>query len=113
MTKYQTLADVNVTNLSGLFVYIQSNEPMFMPIILFTIFSILTFASYFSQRRMTGTANFWGSATIGSWITTLCAMILSMVHNDGIYLVHFSIVIICIAITTLFSIFFFFKNDDF
>jgi hypothetical protein len=40
-------------------------------------------------------------------------MILSMVHNDGIYLVHFSIVIICIAITTLFSIFFFFKNDDF
>jgi hypothetical protein len=113
MANYQYISETNITNLSGIFVYIQSNVPIFMPVVLLMIGTILTFASYFSQRRMTGTANFWGSATVGSWITTLCAFILSMVHNDGYYLVNITTVLICLAITIVLSIFFFFKNDDF
>ncbi len=114
MAKYQYLHESNVTSLSGIFVYIQVNEPLFMPIILSMIFSIITMASFFSQRRMTGNANFWGSATIGAWITTLSALILSMVNDgQGNYLVTMPIVFTCIGITALFSIFFFFRNDEF
>lgn len=112
MAKYQTVSDVNITDLSGLMVYIQTNEPIFAPMLLFTIWAILTFASYFSQKRMTGQANFFASATIGAWITTLCSMILAMVQTNNIPFVSIPIVLTCIAITVLFSIFYFMNNDE-
>lgn len=78
---YQTLAEANQTGISGLFVYVADIVPIFIPMMLFVIGTVILLASYFSQKRLTGYGNFWGSFAVSTWIVAVLTIILSIISN--------------------------------
>ena len=73
---YDQLETVNATNITAILGYTSSINPGFFPLMLFGLFVIVTLGSYFSQKRLSGTGDFFGSATVGSYLTTIVALFL-------------------------------------
>ena len=46
---YQTLTEFNATGMDGMLVYVATVVPIFIPLVLFSFFTIITLATYFSQ----------------------------------------------------------------
>lgn len=112
MGSYTNLYEQNVTNLSGLFIYVKSNVPIFPQLLLLSIWIIISFGGYFAQKRTNFTGDLFGSAVIGAWVTTICAVILSMVQVNNIYFVDIFTVLTCLGITIVLSIIFFTRDND-
>jgi len=84
MTIYEalmTLTEYNRTGLVGLFTYSAETVPIFIPLLLVAIFTITFLASFFSQKRLFGNENFFGSISVAGWITFIITMVLSLIEG--------------------------------
>jgi len=66
---YQTIDTANVTSLDGLLTYVSNQVPLFIPMMLFAIFMIITITTYFGTRRLRGDSDIWASATAGCLVS--------------------------------------------
>lgn len=94
----QTIQEFNVTTLDGLFIYVMTISPVFVPIMLFSIFMVVALGTFFSQQRLTGRGDFAASfATAGWFVTIISAGILSLVSN----LVNVTTLVVCVSVSII------------
>jgi len=95
---YSTLSDYNTSEgMHVLFQYVAETVPVFIPLVLFAVFVIVSFGTYFSQRRLSGRGDFIISFAVAGYITVLVAYVMSLI--DG--LINNFTVIICVVIAVL------------
>ena len=94
---YTDLATQNITTISGLFVYVSQNVPVFIPMLLLTAFAIVFFGSLFAQRRLTGQSNIWASFSVAGYFIAIISVIMSLIPD----LVNSYVVLICVAIAII------------
>jgi len=94
---YTELRDFNVTGIDGMLLYVAEVVPSFIPMLLFSIFSIVLLGTYFSEKRLTGRANFPASLSVAGWLTVVIAVILSTIDN----LVNIYTLAICIVVSVI------------
>ncbi len=77
--------------------------PIFWGLILFSLFSILSFKTYQSQLERTGTSNIWSSFAVAGFVTSLFALILSLfdIINSNVLVYSIGITITFVAIFIL------------
>jgi uncharacterized membrane protein HdeD (DUF308 family) len=97
MAIYQSIGDANITTLSGLLVYINSNVPMFIPALLLAFFCIAMLSSYYAQQRMRGYSNFWSCFATSGYITAVISIMMSLIPN----LISVYVVLVCIVIAII------------
>jgi len=101
---YQTLTEFNATGMDGMLVYVSTVVPIFIPLVLFSFFTIITLATYFSQRRLTGRGNFFSSLSVAGFSTTILAFIMTLIPdliNTLTLVVTVSITIVAVIILLL------------
>lgn len=97
---WQTFEDFNRTDVAGLFVYSAEIVPIFTPMLLFALFTIVLLATYFSQRRTTGRGDFFASFSVAGYFTVVVAFLMSLV--DGLIdITTLSIVVVIAIIGTI------------
>lgn len=104
-----TYNTVNVTTMSGLIGTVATEVPAFIPMTLFSLFVISLMASYYSQLRMRGFADFWMSWAVSGYFVSVVAIIMSL--NKTIPISPF-IVLTCIVISIIGTIMIFFGKDE-
>lgn len=104
---YQTLDDANVTSLAGLLSYVSDAVPIFVPMLLFTIYVISGLASYFSQQRLTGEGDLFASLASAGLLTFVVSIIMSLIPN----FINITYVIICLVVAIVGGIIYFFSQD--
>lgn len=88
--------------------YLAAELPFLFPAILFLIFLGITMSGYFYQERRNGRANLPQWLSIGSFITTISAMVLFFIPNViDLYTIGTGI-----ALSILFTIWFLFSDKD-
>lgn len=78
---YKTLEDVNGTGIIGIFQTSSNAVPFLSSLILFALFIVLTFVSFYSTQRRTGYGDFWASTSVSGLITVIVAVFLSFIPN--------------------------------
>jgi len=78
---WQTMADMGLTGLSGLFIYCANVWPGFTPVFLFSLFMIALLGSYFAGKRIEGDGNIMGALFISSFFITVIATILTLMKQ--------------------------------
>lgn len=76
---YTTLDTANVTTLSGLFVYVAGEVPIFIPFLLLSVCIITTMSIIYGQKRTGGDSNFFGALSVSSYLTFVVSMVLSLI----------------------------------
>ena len=64
---YETFQEFNVTGIEGLFTYPAQIVPIFTPLVLFMVFSIVLMGTYFSQRRVGKGGDFFASFAVAGF----------------------------------------------
>ena len=67
--------------ISGIFQYLSSVIPAFIPLLFLFIYCVAFMASYFSQLRRTGQGNIPASFTASGFVTFVCGFALSLIPN--------------------------------
>ncbi|MFB6246868.1 MAG: hypothetical protein ABEI74_04745 [Candidatus Pacearchaeota archaeon] len=78
---YKEINDFNTTGIGSIFKYSADVVPAFIPLVLVSVFIVSTLGSYFAQMRRQGEGDFPGSFAVGSWITAIVAVTLSLFDN--------------------------------
>jgi len=96
-----TFEEISNRNLSGginqVFIYVADIEPIFFPLILFSIFIITSIGSFLAQKNLTGRGNIKASLAVAGFIVTIIAYIMSIIP-----LINIFTVIVCFIVTTFF-----------
>lgn len=99
--------EINATateSIADLMVYTGSVFPGFWPMVLFGLWCILTFGSYFSLQRLRVNADFISCATAGSMVTLAATFFLSMIPGlISIYVMSVSLIVTLICAWVLIS----------
>lgn len=94
---YKEISDFNTTGgIESLFQYSAEVVPVFIPLVLFAVFLVATLGSYFARMRSNfdKKGDFPASFAVGSWITAIIAVTLSLFEN----LIRTSTVVTTIAL---------------
>lgn len=96
---YETLDNRNMSDgMTVLLVYANDlTGGLLVSLILFAFFLVVMLGSYYSQQRVSGTANFPGSFAVAGYVTTVLAVLMSLV--DGF--VPSYTIIICVVVSVL------------
>ena len=94
---YQTFQEFNNTNLTGLFLYPAEVVPIFIPMVLFVLFSIVLLGSYFAQKRLSGRGNFAASFAAAAYLITIIGFFMSLVPG----LINTLTLVVCIIASVL------------
>src|SRR3990167_10910402 len=80
---YETLADRNSSEgIQTIFVYVNDvTDGLFINLLLFCLFLIVVFSSYYSQKRLTGAGDFPASFATAGFLTAILSFILLLVPN--------------------------------
>lgn len=108
---WQEFQSFNQTDLAGLFLYPAGIKNLttgqvgigFIPMILFALFVIVLFSTFFTQKRFTGREDFFASFATAGFFTAVIALIMTLV--DGLinnYTLTFTVVIAIIGVILLF-----------
>jgi len=98
MARYKELSEVNVSaGLQELFIYSAEVVPIFIPLVLFALFTISCLGSFFAQKRLTGRASFPASFAVAGFITLLIAFMMTLI--DG--LINTSTLIVTLLVTVI------------
>ncbi len=97
---YTNAFDYNITGIDNILVYVATEVPMFIPLLLFTICLVITLGTFFGTKRLAGQGDFFASLTVGSLVTTVLAGFMTL--RDGLinsYTLAFCVVlsIVCVA----------------
>ena len=103
---YQNYTDE--ASLTSLFSYASSTVPIFPSLILFAVFAVTTFGSFFAQRRMSGTGNFPASFTIGAFFTSVVGITMSFIPG----MVSLPLLVTPIAATVIGFLWMMFSHND-
>ncbi len=98
MTHYQTIDNITNLTLEGVLQFPTTDTPLFWPFILFAIFLVLTFLTFFIEIRREGKGNFLSSLAVGGFVTTTIAFIFSLMN-----LVQRQVVIYVLVISVVFQ----------
>ena len=94
---YQTFQEFNRTGIAGLFLYPASVVSLFIPLILFALFTITLLATYFSQRRLTGRGSFTASFAIAGYLTAVTSIVMSLIPG----LINNYTMVVCVAVAVV------------
>jgi len=75
---YQELQDINITGFDDVLVYISTQLPFFVPMMLLFIWMMFTLLMYFGSRKFSGQADFFSAAAAGGFVSVVLATILSL-----------------------------------
>lgn len=78
---YQTLEQMNKTGIVGIFQTASNAVPILSTLILFALWTVLTWVSFYSTQRRIGDGDFWASATVAGFITVIVATFFSFIPN--------------------------------
>ncbi len=98
---YTTFQEFNKSGLDGMFLYSAEIVPIFIPFLLFTIYFIIAFGSYYSQLRLTGRGNFFSSLAVAGWMTAILTFVLSITPgliSEATMIIVFGVAIITTAL---------------
>ncbi len=98
MTHYQTLDNITNLTLEGFMQFPTTDTPLFYPFILFAIFLVMTLLTFFREIRREGKGNFLSSLAVGGYVTTVIAIIFSLMN-----LVQSRVVIYVLVISVVFQ----------
>ncbi len=105
---YETLDSRNMSEGANVLLqYVADVVPIFIPLLLAVIFSIITFGTFFYQDRNKGKGNLAIAGSVGGMMTTGVAGILSLIPN----LVPIYAIMTCIVITSIFVLWLMFPKD--
>lgn len=109
MTHYPEVNDVvnSSEGIHTLFIYVSEIVPIFIPLLLFSLFIIVFLGSFFASKR-TGTGNAAASFAAAAYLTTIVAFFMSLIPN----FINSSTVIITLMISILASLFLFFGSKN-
>lgn len=107
MNAYQTWEEFNKTGVDNILVYASQTVPVFIPFFLFVLFLIITMGTYYSTRKLGGEPDFFASATIGAFIVSITALLLTL--KEGI-INTYTLMVICIITTIMFVLLFWSKS---
>ncbi len=103
----QTVQEANATSLAEIFVYVATVSPVFIPMMLFSIFCVIALGTYFSPLRTTGRADFSASFAVAGWFTALiAASTLGIISN----LVNIVTLIVAISVSVIATIIFLYSD---
>lgn len=106
---YQTIFDytnqTGTKGLTGILTYVATAVPLFAPILLFSIFLIIMFGSYYSSIRTRGYGDLLGSFAVAGVITALLSIILYMIQPAVVdtLTVLVSIIVAIIGVVAIFT----------
>ncbi len=79
---YQTFEQFNNTQgLAGVFVYAATIVPAFTPLMLIAFFLVVAFGSYIIPKNLTGKGDFAASFAVAGYVTTIVAILMSLIDN--------------------------------
>lgn len=87
---------------------IATQVPTLMPGILFMLWLVVAGAGFYSQQRRVGKGNLPMWLAVSSFITTSSAFMLFLYNG----LISLSTLVICVSVTMLSALWFFFSNTD-
>ncbi len=96
---YTELQDLEEISLRTLLQFPSIDTPIFWPLILFAIYVVFTFITFFSEVRRTGSGNFLSSLAVAGFITTAMATIFTFLD-----LIQLQILVITFAISIVFQV---------
>lgn len=106
---YQEIGDFNLTEgLGRILVYTSTVVPIFIPLLLFSIFISFTVGFFYSQKSVTGDGKILSAMATASLITTIIAYIMSLIEG----VISNLVLIPCIAITIIFLVLLFVTKED-
>ena len=106
---FETINDRNTSEgLHILFVYVSDIVPLFIPLLLASVFMIILLATFFSQRRLTGTADISASFAAASYVTVVVAATLSIIPG----LMDVITLIITLVIATIATLWLYMADRD-
>ena len=104
---YTTIQDFNITGIEGLLLYATDVVPVFIPLALLSLFLIVMFGTFFSQKRITGSSDFLSSFAVAGWFTTIIAFTLSMTVG----LINLLTLTICLVVSIIGAILLIISGD--
>lgn len=96
---YQTFQEFNQTGVEGLFTYPAHIVPIFIPLVLFMIFSIVMLSTYFSQRRIGRGGDFFASLAVAGFFTAVIAFLMTLI--EGLINLFTLVITVSVAIITV------------
>ena len=106
---YTTLEEYNTSaGIHTLFIYTADVVPIFIPLMLFAIFTITCLGSYFAQVRTKGSGDFPASFAVGGILTAIIAQLMAIIPN----LVTIGTLVICYTAAIVGVIFLFLTRDN-
>lgn len=78
---YQTITEYNATEITDVFVYTATVVPILIPLVLFAFFIIMLLGSFFAQKRLSGTSDFFASFAVAGYSTFVVSIVLSLADN--------------------------------
>jgi|TARA_Y100000310_G_scaffold97876_1_gene95550 tryptophan-rich sensory protein len=94
---YTGLEDLNDTTLKGILQFPTLDFPYFWPLIMFALFIIIGFSSYFAEKERTGRGNALSSLAVAGFVNIALSTILSILD-----LIDRTSLIISIVISLIF-----------
>jgi len=104
---YETFTEFNASGVEGLLTYPAQIVPIFIPVLLAVFFLIIALASYFSQKRLGGSASFVSSFAVASYVTTVLAIAMTLIPN----LINTFVIIVCLVISALATLWLYISKD--
>ena len=106
---YKTLDQYNTSEgLPVIFQAATETAPILIPLILFGLFMITLFSTYFIQRRLTGRGNLAASFAVAGYVVVIAAFVMSLIPN----LITTPVLIACIALSIIGTMFLLLAGRD-
>ena len=94
---YQTLTEFNQTGAAQFLSYPAAVVPIFIPMLLFTLYIIVLLGTYFSSKRLTGRGDFFASLAAAGLFTVVLAIIMSLMEG----LVNIVTLSVCVVVAVI------------
>ena len=112
---WTTITETGLTGIDGMLLYANFIWSGFFPFFLVILFLIVLLASYFAEQRLKGSGDFWASWTVAGILTTIIALIGTMitqtVESTTYVLVNGLTLSICFVFTIIGAILFLTSRD--
>lgn len=96
---YTELQDFPTMDLKTLLQFPSVDTPLFWPLMLFVIYIVFTFLTFFGEVRRTGSGNFLSSLAVAGYIATAMATIMTFLD-----LIQVQVIVITFAISITFQV---------
>lgn len=97
---WTTIDALNQTDLRDVLQYPNLEFPFLWVLVLFAFFTIVTLASYFSEKERIGRGNFLSSLAVGSFVSVIFALLMRLLSliDKTTLIIAFVLMIIFVAI---------------